>query len=744
MAKLPFPLQFKRQYAGSLDADHTFTTTAERMAYLSSALCYPGQPVFDEETGKPYWVNGDKSDYLGLSDIDEESLTATQELAVHAEEGNPRVGLLAWLRGLDVTPELFGAVGDGATLDTTALQSAITFCRISGLGLRGVPGKTYLVDQTLSFWNSIQQYPIRFRDAVIKQADGANLSELTIVDGIPQKSFQEVELCVNGNQENNTTEVIGVSFVDIAATSVYARAEYCHKGVQITYNSEASRFDLCLVGNRIGVYLETINGQTPDEIFIGITGKLNGDLIVIDSTDSQITAVVEIFAEHTNYWTAKLYGSGEVMFRGLSRGTGYFSGGGGVYSEGLYRLMFDNFWMFGKKETDPISKGLHVVNGHSIVGTLYLQTFYQSVLIDGLSSYASLLLNAKQSAGSITPVTLGVEGNSAVNSFNLLEGTSIRPTEDILPLHIVNANSCNINFSYFVSGLHDTLVQIESSSNSINLILPESARFSQIVDNSNQYNTYEIVGSLTKSRMNAIPNPPEGLAIRSIRDESGFPARYVNGEWLIGSTTAPKYRAATSPNPTLSHGEYDNHANWHALFTKANSKNVTYNIPVQDGSESSIPLGIPLTMVQYGDAFIELTPAPGVTIRSSIGLSTRYKYDSITIVQEDINVWVVLAITTKQINNPLHFSVSDTANDSDEVTLEGPRTFDRIVTSGTIGSYSFLVKKDSDTMFTTLSTVAELNAWINDSANVSTLVALYQIKLSAAFPSAGNGSATLF
>ncbi len=79
MAQLPFPLSFQRQFAGALNADFTFATTAERTAYLSSARCYPGQMVFDEETGKPYWVNGDKTAYLELP----EALTSTYYQPYH-------------------------------------------------------------------------------------------------------------------------------------------------------------------------------------------------------------------------------------------------------------------------------------------------------------------------------------------------------------------------------------------------------------------------------------------------------------------------------------------------------------------------------------------------------------------------------------------------------------------------------------------------------------------------------------
>ena len=65
MSQLDFPLQFKRQYAGPLDADAVFATSAERMAFLSNPLCYAGMMVYDLEANKPFWVNADKSGYAG-------------------------------------------------------------------------------------------------------------------------------------------------------------------------------------------------------------------------------------------------------------------------------------------------------------------------------------------------------------------------------------------------------------------------------------------------------------------------------------------------------------------------------------------------------------------------------------------------------------------------------------------------------------------------------------------------------
>ena len=58
MAELLFPLQFRRQYAGPLDASATFATTAEMTVYLSDPSRYAGQiATCDETEGAVYVLN---------------------------------------------------------------------------------------------------------------------------------------------------------------------------------------------------------------------------------------------------------------------------------------------------------------------------------------------------------------------------------------------------------------------------------------------------------------------------------------------------------------------------------------------------------------------------------------------------------------------------------------------------------------------------------------------------------------
>ena len=68
MANLLFPLKFKRQYAGALDQDATFATTAELNDYLTSSLRYAGQiATCAEIEGKVFILNNAKDTWLDVS-----------------------------------------------------------------------------------------------------------------------------------------------------------------------------------------------------------------------------------------------------------------------------------------------------------------------------------------------------------------------------------------------------------------------------------------------------------------------------------------------------------------------------------------------------------------------------------------------------------------------------------------------------------------------------------------------------
>lgn len=82
MADFLFPLQFKRQYAAPLDIDIVFSTTAERLAYLTNPRRYSGQVVSDLQTETLYFLNSARDQW---KEAGGGGTTFTQNLTVSLE-----------------------------------------------------------------------------------------------------------------------------------------------------------------------------------------------------------------------------------------------------------------------------------------------------------------------------------------------------------------------------------------------------------------------------------------------------------------------------------------------------------------------------------------------------------------------------------------------------------------------------------------------------------------------------------
>lgn len=67
MATIISPIQYLRQFAGPIDADSVFETTAARNAYLTSPRRYPGQLVYDLQADAAFFLNADGNAWVPAS-----------------------------------------------------------------------------------------------------------------------------------------------------------------------------------------------------------------------------------------------------------------------------------------------------------------------------------------------------------------------------------------------------------------------------------------------------------------------------------------------------------------------------------------------------------------------------------------------------------------------------------------------------------------------------------------------------
>ena len=98
-----------------------------------------------ETIEKTIWINDDGISYIRMC------VTSQDNTNYPANGENVSLFLSAneqYCRNYgEVTPEMFGAVGDGTTNDTTALQACIDYAALNGISVKSVKGRKYKVTQ---------------------------------------------------------------------------------------------------------------------------------------------------------------------------------------------------------------------------------------------------------------------------------------------------------------------------------------------------------------------------------------------------------------------------------------------------------------------------------------------------------------------------------------------------------------------------------------------------------------------
>jgi hypothetical protein len=85
MAEMIFPNSFIRQFNGPLDVDLVFSTTANRINYLTNARRYPGQIVSDLQDGKSYKLNSSGTNWEEFGSINTYQGTDIKNLSANWE-----------------------------------------------------------------------------------------------------------------------------------------------------------------------------------------------------------------------------------------------------------------------------------------------------------------------------------------------------------------------------------------------------------------------------------------------------------------------------------------------------------------------------------------------------------------------------------------------------------------------------------------------------------------------------------
>lgn len=165
-----------------------------------------------------------------------------------------------------MTPEYFGAKGDGVTDDTAALQNSVNYCHENGLTLKSSNGKVYLISAPITITN---EWPILntvdFGNATIKAS--ANMEACLIINGHANGGFiSNIQIDCNskncvGLLINDSLHIVldNIRILNIATLGVRVVAGY-----EILFsNSELWGVGSSAVGFEI---------NTSDSVYFNITG----------------------------------------------------------------------------------------------------------------------------------------------------------------------------------------------------------------------------------------------------------------------------------------------------------------------------------------------------------------------------------------------------------------------------------------------------------------------------------------
>jgi hypothetical protein len=116
---------------------------------------YVGMIVYVTNQDKYYKINTLKAKKVGTFDVENALVDTIEELFITKSTVNDLVNQvednssqLAYIKSAIVTPTMFGALGDGVTDDTLALQNAIKYCEKTGAILHGMD-KSYLISDIM-------------------------------------------------------------------------------------------------------------------------------------------------------------------------------------------------------------------------------------------------------------------------------------------------------------------------------------------------------------------------------------------------------------------------------------------------------------------------------------------------------------------------------------------------------------------------------------------------------------------
>lgn len=184
----------------------------------------PTDYVFEDTDGEIYSYNNLENQIANIRDLWIETHDQQVKSNVYAWlEGHPEVTTTVQDNELTVdklvvgtlgyvTPEMFGAVGDGVTDDTDAVNSAIEFAIAEGCTVK-IPKGTYVVSSPLNITGGVTIVGLSSRDSILKLASGSNCDLIDIVGSdFSMTGITIRDICLMGDYDyanNVKTSTVG-------------------------------------------------------------------------------------------------------------------------------------------------------------------------------------------------------------------------------------------------------------------------------------------------------------------------------------------------------------------------------------------------------------------------------------------------------------------------------------------------------------------------------------------------------
>ena len=362
----------------------------------------------------------------------------------------------------------YGATGNGVTNDYTAIAAAIAAAEAYPRGIvTGAPG-TYITETQIDVTDEII---LDLPGVIFKQADSAELSTVLNID-VSATDDIFINVCVDGNMDNNATSVIGCVIKDVAVSFVdmYVGAEECDIGVEVTGNTESNMMTFNVNNCGIGVYeFTTGTTESPDENTFFIYGHTNTTHYKKDNTvatTNKSTSIVHLSCETSSgdavYIADNCTSNDYVCLSGEIRGcesNGVHVGTGGA------RVNFNNLYADG----EDADWGVVIDSSSGITGDVTLSNFDGGVYVKACS-YGNLGIFTSAIGGGASPeaaLKLGVLSTSSAQRFTVKPGSVLYTNSGSYGVHLVQSYNTVIQNSYIYGLTYNVYFDTTSNNDTV-------------------------------------------------------------------------------------------------------------------------------------------------------------------------------------------------------------------------------------------------------------------------------------